>query len=648
MRNLLVANRGEIASRVFRSAREYGLQTAAVFSDADAGLPYVREADHAVRLPGTVASDTYLRGDLVVEAAHRTGADAIHPGYGFLAENAEFAQRVLDAGLTWVGPPPDAMTAMGSKVEAKRLIREAGVPTLPWATDAGGAAGLGYPLLVKASAGGGGRGMRVVSAADELAAAIESAEREAGSAFGDGSVFLERYLPAPRHIEVQIVADGHGNVVSLFERECSIQRRHQKVVEESPSPAVDASLRAELGNAAVMAAKAVGYVGAGTVEFVLDPDGSYYFLEMNTRLQVEHPVTEIVTGLDLVRLQFVVADGLPLPSEALAPTASGHAIEVRLCAEDAANEFLPATGVLRTFEIPSGVRVDTGVESGSVVSPHYDSLIAKVIAHAPTRAEAATTLALALRRARIHGVTTNRDLLVRILEEPDFRAGAIDTGYLERHDVAALAAPLADREAGRLHAVAGTLALQVVRRLDARVLAGLPSGWRNNPSMPQGVTLSESGVSRQIDYTIGRDGAIVLSVDSEPVDVILHSAAYHAIDATIAGVRRRFHVVVWPDRIVIDVSSALGSSSFTVAPRFPDPAASVVAGSLVAPMPGTVARVLVIAGEQVSQGQPLLVLEAMKMEHTVTSPAAGVVTDLRVEAGQPVDAGAVLAVVDDA
>src|SRR4051794_31776480 len=378
IRSLLVANRGEIARRVFRTARAMGIATVAVYSDPDADAPFVREADVAVRLPGASPAETYLRGDLVVAAALRAGADAVHPGYGFLSENAAFAQQVVDAGLVWVGPPPSAIEAMGSKLGAKEMMRAADVPTLPWATDVSGADDVGFPLLVKASAGGGGRGMRIVRSAAELDEAVGSAEREAGAAFGDATVFLERYLERPRHVEIQVFADAHGNCVSLFERECSIQRRHQKIVEESPSPAVDPGLRAEMGSSAVAAARAVGYVGAGAVEVVLADDGSYYFLEMNTRLQVEHPVPELVTGLALVRLQLVVAGGEPLPDDALAATMSGHAIEVRLYAEDAENGFLPVTGTLRTFDVPDGVRVDSGVESGSSVSPCYDAMVAKV------------------------------------------------------------------------------------------------------------------------------------------------------------------------------------------------------------------------------------------------------------------------------
>jgi acetyl/propionyl-CoA carboxylase alpha subunit len=644
MRKLLVANRGEIARRVFRTAREMGIATVALHSDADAFAPFVAEADEAVRLPGNTPAETYLRIDAVVDAAMRSGADAVHPGYGFLSENAAFAQAVLDAGLTWVGPPPAAIEAMGSKLGAKRMMRAAGVPTLPWAEAVEGAAEVGYPLLVKASAGGGGRGMRIVRSAGELAEAVEAAAREAGSAFGDATVFLERYLEAPRHVEIQVFADPHGNVVSLFERECSIQRRHQKIIEESPSPAVDDALRTQMGEAAVAAARAVGYVGAGTVEFVLSEKGEFSFLEMNTRLQVEHPVTECVTGLDLVRLQLLVADGHALPPEALQPTMHGHAIEVRLYAEDPERGFLPATGTLRRFELGESVRVDSGFVAGDVVSPFYDPMLAKVVAHAATREEASARLATALERARIFGVTTNRDLLVRILRDEEFLAGHTDTAYLERNDPAMLGAPLLDPRGARLHAVVAALALQAANRRAAPVWGRLPSGWRNNPSCPQTVVLDGRGEQMTVDYAFGRDGVVAV-VDGEPVDLVVHSADPAVVDITSDGVRRRLHVAI--DGDLIDVQSGLGSSSHRLAPRFSDPALVHAAGSLTAPMPGAVVRVLVEPGTAVVAGQTLVVLEAMKMEHTVAAPVAGVVTDVRVQPGQQVDAGSVLAVVEE-
>ena len=641
---LLVANRGEIARRVFRTARQMGIATVAVYSDADASAPFVGEADEAIALPGNTPAETYLRIDAVIDAARRSGADAVHPGYGFLSENAAFAQAVLDAGLTWVGPPPAAIEAMGSKLGAKRMMREAGVPTLPWAEGIDGADDVGYPLLVKASAGGGGRGMRIVRSASELAEAVEGAQREAGSAFGDATVFLERYLESPRHIEIQVFADTHGNVVSLFERECSIQRRHQKIIEEAPSTAVDDALRARMGDAAVAAARAVGYVGAGTVEFVVDSDGEFAFLEMNTRLQVEHPVTECVTGLDLVRLQLLVADGQPLPAEALAPTITGHAIEVRLYAEDAERGFLPATGTLRSFEFGAGVRVDSGFSAGDVVSTFYDPMLAKVIAFARTRGEAAAQLAGALAQARISGVTTNRDLLVRILRDEEFLAGRTDTGYLERHDPAVLGRPLLDGDGERVHAIAAAMALQARNRNEARVWARLPSGWRNNPSQRQSVVLERRGEETAVDYLLRRDGVDV-AVGGEDVDVVVHRAEPDLVELSVSGVRRRFVVVQAGD--LLDVDSSLGSSTHRVVPRFDDPDHAHAAGSLTAPMPGAVVRVLVEVGTSVVVGQTLVVLEAMKMEHAVHAPHAGVVTEVLVQAGQQVEAGSVLAVVEE-
>ena len=644
IRKLLVANRGEIARRVFRTAREMGIATVAVHSDADAHAPFVADADEAVALPGNTPAETYLRIDAVVDAARRSGADAVHPGYGFLSENAAFAQAVIDAGLTWIGPPPAAIDAMGSKLGAKRMMREAGVPTLPWAEAVEGAGDVGYPLLVKASAGGGGRGMRIVRSATELTEAVEGAQREAGSAFGDATVFLERYVEAPRHIEIQVFADTHGNVVSLFERECSIQRRHQKIVEEAPSTAVDESLRRQMGEAAVAAARAVGYVGAGTVEFVVDDKGAFAFLEMNTRLQVEHPVTECVTGLDLVRLQLLVADGHPLPAEALAPKLSGHAIEVRIYAEDAEHGFLPATGVLRSFDFPADLRVDSGFVAGDAVSPFYDPMLAKVIAFAPTREEAAARLAGGLQQARIAGVTTNRDLLVRVLRSEEFLAGRTDTAFLERHDPAELGRPLLDDDGARVHAVAAAIALQAENRRAAAVWGRLPSGWRNNPSQRQSVVLERRGEHITVDYLLHRDGMDV-AVDGLALDVVVHLAEPDLVDVSVSGVRRRVRVTL--DGEIVDVDSPLGSSSYKVLPRFSDPALVHAAGSLTAPMPGAVVRVLVEPGATVVAGQTLVVLEAMKMEHTVTAPAAGVVTEVRVQPGQQVDAGSVLAVVEE-
>ncbi|MGW4690630.1 acetyl-CoA carboxylase biotin carboxylase subunit, partial [Streptomyces sp. NPDC004244] len=451
--SVLVANRGEIAVRVFRTARALGLATVAVHSDPDADALHVREADAAVRLPGAAPADTYLRGDLVIEAALAAGADAVHPGYGFLSENADFARDVLAAGLVWIGPPPAAIEAMASKTRAKELMRAAGVPLLE-PVDPTGATPDDLPLLLKAAAGGGGRGMRVVRDLHELKSELDAAAAEARSAFGDGEVFAEPYVERGRHVEVQVLADGHGTVWALGTRDCSLQRRHQKVIEEAPAPGLPDALRTALHEAAVAAARAVAYRGAGTVEFLVTADGRPYFLEMNTRLQVEHPVTEAVFGLDLVALQFRVAEGAALPPTP--PEPAGHAVEARLYAEDPAQDWRPQTGTLATFHVPAppalppapaAIRVDTGYADGDPVGVHYDAMLAKVIAYAPTRAEAVRALVRTLSAARIHGVATNRELLVRSLTHPEFTAARLDTGFYERH-LGALTEPAPDQRRG--------------------------------------------------------------------------------------------------------------------------------------------------------------------------------------------------------
>jgi acetyl/propionyl-CoA carboxylase alpha subunit len=661
---LLIANRGEIAARIIRSAHALGVATVAVYSDPDADAPYVTLADEAVRLPGAAPADTYLRGDLIIAAAAATGAGAVHPGYGFLSENAAFARACADAGLTFVGPGPDTIKAMGDKITAKALMAEAGVPVLPSVSVTDGtdlaeaATHVGFPLLVKAAFGGGGRGMRLVADPAELAGAVASARSEAASAFGDGTVFLERFVTDPRHVEVQILGDTAGTVVHLFERECSIQRRYQKIVEECPSPAVDARLRAALAAAAVTAGQAIGYTGAGTVEFVLDRDGSFYFLEMNTRLQVEHPVTEEVTGLDLVELQLRVAEGEPLPPEVREAAITGHAIEVRLYAEDVPAGFLPVTGTLHRFAIPAGpgLRVDTGFGDGSAVSPHYDAMLAKVIAHGRTRADAARRLARALQTAEIHGLTTNRDLLVAILREQEFLAGATDTGYLTRHAPAALASASASASASAgagtgtapataQHALVAALARQMVNRAAAPVLGTLPSGWRNVVSAPQRVSYTAAGEQYDVAYRVLGD-TVQASVNDVPLGTakVIGKASPDRVDLEIDGIRRVYRVHRVGSGTYVDASD--GSSALTEVPRFGDPEKLAPAGSLLAPMPGLVRRVLVEVGAVVTAGQPLLVLEAMKMEQTVAAPAAGVVAELRAKAGEQVAAGQVLAVVE--
>lgn len=621
---LLIANRGEIACRIARTCRRLGIETVAVHSDADGDAVHVRACDHAVRLPGDAPADTYLRIDLLLDAARTAGADAVHPGYGFLAESAEFAAAVIDAGLTWVGPPAAAIAAMGSKVRAKELMRAAGVPTLPEGDDAG------FPSLVKASAGGGGRGMRIVRRPDELDDAVAAAQREALAAFGDDEVFRERYVERGRHIEIQVLADAHGEVVALHERECSIQRRHQKIVEEAPSPVMTPALRSAMTTAAVDAARAVGYTNAGTVEFLVDGD-EFWFLEMNTRLQVEHPVTELVTGLDLVELQLRIAEGEPLPDAARDAGIDGHAIEVRLTAEDPAAGYLPAAGTLVAFDIDGDVRVDSGVESGSVVSPYYDSMIAKVIAHGPTRAAAARTLRRALRRARIAGVSTNREQLVNILGDSAFLAGDLHTGFLDEHDLTA-AVP-GDRALALAAVWHGELAGATAA---AAWPAGVPAQWRNNPA-----------VAPTLDV-VGADGELESVPVSDFDAVRLRPVELDGVRATVTlernGLATTLAVTSVGDQRLVDSDD--GQVVVTLAPRLAAPGAAQRHGSLEAPMPGSVRRLAVGVGDAVSVGQALVVLEAMKMEHVVSAPADGTVVEILVAEGTQVTTGTPLLVVD--
>jgi len=668
IRRLLVANRGEIARRIFATCRLVGIETVAVYSDADADSPHVAAADLAVRLPGNAPSNTYLRGDLLIAAARRTGADAVHPGYGFLSENADFAHAVADAGLTWVGPPAKAIALMGSKIDAKALVAEAGVPLLPTHTEPESVTE--FPVLVKASAGGGGRGMRIVRDRDALAEAVASARREAAGAFGDGTVFCERYVEDARHLEVQVLADSHGTIVTFGERECSIQRRHQKIVEETPSPVITPQLRQQLCTAAVAVARTVGYVGAGTVEFLLAPDGRFYFLEMNTRLQVEHPVTECVSGVDLVHLQLQIAEGAPLQLPG-SPAIRGHAIEVRVCAEDPAYAWLPAVGTLHRFRIPEvtgefrplpqpGLRLDNGVRDGSVVGVHYDSMLAKLIAWAPTRHEAARMLASALVRAEIHGVVTNRDLLVRVLRHPAFLSGSIDTGFLDRHPE--VFAPLVSSVDGvRLSCLAAALAGAATRRVGTPVLASLPSGWRNVPSGWQTTVYDGPAGPVEVGYRLDRAGELgswwVRAVDPEELDlaglghvgltddhpsVAIASTAPDRVVLDVSGVRLVF--AVHQVGTVSYVDSREGSMALTELPRFPEPTPELAEGSLLAPLPGAVSRVLVVPGQRVAAGELLMTLEAMKLEHPVHAPSPGVVASVAVGVGVQVETGTVLAV----
>ncbi|MEU7425884.1 biotin carboxylase N-terminal domain-containing protein [Streptomyces sp. NPDC040750] len=612
--SVLVANRGEIACRIFRTCGALGIRTVAVHSDADGDALHTRVADTAVRLPGAAPAETYLRGDLIVKAALSAGADAVHPGYGFLSENADFARAVLDAGLVWIGPPPRAIEAMASKTRAKELM---GLAPL----DAAEVTEADLPVLVKAAAGGGGRGMRIVRRLAELPAALEAARDEAASAFGDGEVFVEPYIEDGRHIEVQILADTHGTVQPLGTRDCSLQRRHQKVVEEAPAPGLPAALTEELYALAVRAARAVSYVGAGTVEFLV-ADGRAHFLEMNTRLQVEHPVTEEVFGIDLVAEQIRVAEGHALPAEP--PRARGHAVEARLYAEDPARDWAPQTGTLHRLAVPAGVRLDTGYTDGDAIGVHYDPMLAKVVAHAPTRAEAIRRLAGALERATLHGPVTNRDLLVRSLRHPEFTAARMDTGFYDRH-LTGLTAPAADPYAPLAAALAGA-------RSRSRF-----GGWRNLPSQPQVKRYELAGEEHEVHYRHTREG---LAADGVRV---VH-ADDHDVVLEVDGVQRKFRVARYGDRVYVD------STALTELPRFPEPTAQVAPGSLLAPMPGTVVRVAegLAEGVSVEAGRPLIWLEAMKMQHQITAPATGTLTVLHARPGQQVEPGTLLAVVHPA
>ncbi|GGY24854.1 acetyl/propionyl/methylcrotonyl-CoA carboxylase subunit alpha [Streptomyces omiyaensis] len=626
---LLVANRGEIACRVFRTCRELGIRTVAVFSDADADALHVREADAAVRLPGAAPSETYLRGDLVVAAALAAGADAVHPGYGFLSENAGFARAVTGAGLRWIGPPPEAIEAMASKTRAKELL---GIAPLTEVT-AGD-----LPVLVKAAAGGGGRGMRIVRGLGELEEAVKAASAEAESAFGDGEVFVEPYVENGRHVEVQVLADAHGTVWTLGTRDCSLQRRHQKVIEEAPAPGLPDALVEELYARSEAAAKAVGYVGAGTVEFLVAdlprplgpaPAGGSpkaHFLEMNTRLQVEHPVTEEVYGVDLVALQIAVAEGAPLPPEP--PAARGHAVEARLYAEDPAAGWAPQTGRLHAFGV-SGVRVDTGYASGDTVPVHYDAMLAKVVAHAPTRAEAVRKLARALERAVLHGPATNRDLLVASLRHADFRDDRrLDTGFYDRH-LDALAAP----PAGAGHAAVAAALADAVRNSGR-----FGGGWRNVRSGDETKAYGE----HEVRYRPTRDGGFEVLA---PEGVRVLGAAPDRVRLEADGVVRDFEVASYGPGGAGVVH--VGPHRLVPRPRFTDPREQTLPGSLLAPMPGTVVRLAdgLAVGDRVEAGQPLLWLEAMKMEHRVVAPASGTLTALHAAPGRQVEVGALLAVV---
>ncbi len=648
---LLIANRGEIARRINRTAQAMGISTVAIYADGDANAPFVQEADTAIALNGKSTGETYLDVAKVLAAAKRSRADAIHPGYGFLSENQAFAQAVIDAGVKWLGPSPEVIGLMGDKLSAKRLMDEAGVPTLPGIeisadTDILAAAkDIGYPVLVKASAGGGGRGMRVVENESELLDAVASAKREAGTSFGDDTVFLEKWLATSRHIEIQILGDNHGNLVHCYERECSIQRRHQKIIEEAPSPAVDDALRSRMGDAAIAAARKLGYASAGTVEFLLGDNDDFYFLEVNARLQVEHPVTEEIIGKDLVREQIRVAEGESLSFNQADLAINGHAIEARLYAENPAKGFLPSPGPILVWKpaTAGGARFDSGVEAGSEISTQFDPMIAKVIVHAPTRREAAGRLARVLESTAIAGLNTNRDFLVTTLRTPEYLAGDTTTDFIER------VKPALKREVTRQEcvetAIAVALEAQAARRAEATVLKTLPSGWRNSTMPMQSVSYHIGDEEVTVAYQSQRDGSFKVMCDDQQYSARVHQAGQGFVDVDLDGQRLQFDIAQHQDRWLVHGDS--GDLVLIEATRYPDVSSMDSGGGLTAPMPGSVLATEASAGDTVSKGQLLVILEAMKMEHRIVAPRDGVVEHVHVSVGDQVDNAQLLVTLTD-
>ena len=633
---LLIANRGEIACRIIKSAHEMGISCVAVYVEADSNSPFVKQADEAIKLNGN-----YLNGQEIIDAALSSGAQAIHPGYGFLSENAKFSRDVIKAGLIWVGPSSRVITSMGDKLKAKEIAQKAGVPTLPMTTDPKKAKTIGYPVLIKAAAGGGGKGMRIVESAKDLKEAIVAAKREALTGFADDRIFIERYVGSSRHIEIQILGDTHGNVVHLGERECSIQRRHQKIIEESPSPRVDEEMRNTMGAAAIKLAKKLKYESAGTVEFLVDDKtGEFWFLEVNTRLQVEHPVTEGVTGKDLVYEQLRIARGEELGYEQEDISWTGSSIEARLYAEDPANDFLPATGELIAYEPDANIeaRWDTGVEKGSVIGTDFDPMIAKVITTGKTRTDAANKLALALESLHIGGVTTNRDFLVASLRTSQFHKGLTTSDFIKK------AKPkrsiVLKGEELELTASIAALWIQGENRNNATVLNQIPSGWRNSRLPKQKISFKYLKEEITISYSSKRDGSFNLNEDSVAKIVDWHK---DSIDIEINNKRLFSKITKKADKIVVHMP--WGDAVLETQPRFVLPGLDIESGGLIAPMPGKVIDLKVKVGSKVKKGDTLVILEAMKMEHQVKASEDGKVSKLLIRKDDQLDNGALLMIV---
>ncbi|MFQ3566456.1 MAG: biotin carboxylase N-terminal domain-containing protein [Aggregatilineales bacterium] len=639
IRKLLIANRGEIACRIIRTCRSMGIASIAVYSDADAGALHVELADEAINIGPAPVAESYLNGPAVIAAAQRAGADALHPGYGFLSENAAFAASVIDAGLIWIGPSPQSIASMGDKRRAKLLL--ANIPLVPGYTDEDQSDGafldaaeaIGLPVMIKAAAGGGGRGMRLVSDLAELPAALEAARREAAQAFGDPTLMIEKAIVNPRHVEVQIIGDHHGRVIALGERECSIQRRHQKVIEEAPSIALDDDLRARMCATAVQIGEQIGYVNAGTVEFILDAERSFYFLEMNTRLQVEHPVTELIYGIDLVRWQIEIAEGARLDQLAASLHRRGHAIEARVYAEDPANQFLPVTGEIVAWRAPEGVRIDSGVRSGTIISPYYDPLIAKVIAYGSTRAEAIRRLDRALANLCLLGLRANVAFLRRVILHPAFHAGEIDTGFIDRYPELVAADP------------PPTPAVLIAAALTRQ---GSASGWRNNPYRPARHHFRWHDTQFEV-LLAGSAPYFTAQIDDTRYEV--HARASQREDdlqeweLEIDGHRRRIAVATREAELWLHADG----TAFHLCWQSPLPTgqtSSDSTGSLRSPMPGQVIKIDVETGQVVRKGDILLVIEAMKMEHRIKAPYDGRVVEIYYAVGQTVEAGVKLLELD--
>ena len=634
---LLIANRGEIACRIIKTAHEMGISCVAVYTEPDTNSPFVRMADEAVKL-----NDSYLNGKEIIKAAIDTGAEAIHPGYGFLSENAKFSRDVLKAGLIWVGPSSKVITSMGDKLKAKEIAEKAGVPTLPMTTNPNKANEIGYPILIKAAAGGGGKGMRIVEDKKELKEAILGAKREAKTGFDDDRVFIERYVARSRHIEIQILGDKHGNVVHLGERECSIQRRHQKIIEESPSPRVNSKMRNAMGDAALKLARKLKYESAGTVEFLVDDKtGEFWFLEVNTRLQVEHPVTEEVTGKDLVYEQLRIARGEELGYSQDDITWEGSSIEARLYAEDPSNDFLPATGTLIAYENDTNIdaRWDTGIEQGSVVGTDFDPMLAKVITKGKTRTDAANKLALALESMHIGGVTTNRDFLVASLRTKDFLDGKTTSDFIEKTNPQRSVI----LDGSNLESAACALALwiQGKNRENANILKGMPTGWRNSRLPKQNLKLSYLDKELMISYKSNRDGSFDINQNTK---ARIKKWTSSGIDIEVNN--RRFFSKVTQDNDQAVVHGPWGDALFNIIPRFSLPGNELQAGGLIAPMPGKVIDLKVKVGSKVKKGETLVILEAMKMEHQVKASADGKVTKVLIKKDDQLENGALLMVLD--